>query len=82
MLEFNVWSAPSAFSRSCPFQSASMYPALRRSLKPKPRSAQPGPHNAIGHVRAIKLTRFCRLPFDCLAILLPPLANIIGPLTL
>jgi hypothetical protein len=50
------------FLRSCLFRSASTYPVSEQSSQPRWRSAQPGPHNEVGRVRAITCPRFpsCR----------------------
>ena len=65
----NVWPAPSASNliESAKGQSASTYPALRRSLGPRWRYAHSGPHNAIGVERRL-LGQASGTPFDCQAI--------------
>ena len=60
--------------------------SLRQRIRPKARpwprwrSARPGPHKTLGVERHF-LNQVSRTPFDCRAISLPPLANIVSPST-
>jgi transposase len=74
----NVWPAPSArgLSRSLHDQSASTYPASKDPSRPRWRYARFGPHKTPGVERRF-LNQASGTPFDCQAISLPPLANLI-----
>lgn len=78
----NVWPAPSAsdFVEYAFVQSASTYPASGSCPRPRWRSARPGPHKTLGVERHF-LNQGSSTPFDCQAISLPPLANIVSPST-
>ena len=78
----NVWPAPSAsdFVEDAFVQSASTYPASGSCPRPRWRSARPGPHKTLGVERHF-LNQGSSTPFDCQAISLPPLANIVSPST-
>ena len=75
----NVWPAPSArvFSSGSE-QSASTYPVSGCVPRPRWRSAQPDPHNHSG-LEGRSLFQVFKLPFDCQAIFLPPLADFSDP---
>src|ERR1700719_1042403 len=74
--------APSAsdFVEDAFVQSASTYPASGSCPRPRWRSARPGPHKTRGVERHF-LNQGSSTPFDCQAISLPPLANIVSPST-
>jgi hypothetical protein len=63
-------------SRSLHDQSASTYPASEAVSRPRWRYARPGPHKSRGVERRF-LNQVSRTPFDCQAISLSPLANLI-----